>query len=355
MKKNRHRILVLWTHPAGYLSASLHQLFKSGCDIFLCHYESDVKAPFNKNLFSWLSKNNLYSFDPFKSNIHYLQDRIKLFNPNVILCAGWSNKEYLYICRIYNNSIKVLCFDTIWKRSIRQLAGTLWSRFFLLPFFDFAFVPGINQKKMAIALGFSEKKIILNLLAPDPNFVKNKYFHNETMINYFLFVGRLSEEKGIKILVNAYKKYRTKINDPWDLYIAGVGPLGPLFIDIQGVNLLGFLQPDALPNLYFNASCLLVPSISESWGVQISEGASAALPIIATRNCGAVPHLLKNNFNGYIVEPGSKDSLCSAMIEMTKTSKLKYFSENSAKLSKNYTPKVFTKNLLEALKTSDKF
>jgi glycosyltransferase involved in cell wall biosynthesis len=66
--------------------------------------------------------------------------------------------------------------------------------------------------------------------------------------------------------------------------------------------------------------CLVLPSRFEPWGVAISEGAAAGLPIIATNACGAVPHLVHDFANGRVARSGDVRSLVECMQDVASLS-----------------------------------
>jgi glycosyltransferase involved in cell wall biosynthesis len=52
-----------------------------------------------------------------------------------------------------------------------------------------------------------------------------------------------------------------------------------------------------------NSGAFILPSTFEPWALVLHEAASAGLPIICTDVCGASPHFVINNYNGYKVKP----------------------------------------------------
>ena len=83
----------------------------------------------------------------------------------------------------------------------------------------------------------------------------------------------------------------------------GVGPLADTIGSIDGVDMLGFVQPDEMPSVFARAGCLVLPSRHEPWAVVIHEAASAGLPVVCTRACGASTRLVLDGLNGAVVSP----------------------------------------------------
>jgi glycosyltransferase involved in cell wall biosynthesis len=319
--------------------------------LVIAHEPSSI-SPFSEELFSWLRQDRLVWWKNGQVNARKLIQELNTFKPNVILCSGWAISEYLKaISALQSPCTRILCFDTPWLGTSRQWLGRLWARLRLKPLFDLAFVPGERQYQMAIRLWFMPHQIIQGLLAPDTAAFASSGETNETNRSArqcFLYVGRLSQEKGVKILIEAYRHYREASGQPWPLHIAGTGPLASELNVLTGVVGHGFVQPAQLPSLMHQSGCLVVPSLYEPWGVQISEAATAGLPIIATTACGSAVHLVQSQFNGYLIPPGDVDALADALQRMERNPNLSGFACNSKRLAGQFTPELWAWRLLSA-------
>jgi glycosyltransferase involved in cell wall biosynthesis len=212
--------------------------------------------------------------------------------------------------------------------------------------FDGALVAGERQYQFARRLGFSDGEILTGLYAPDSQQYAVLPSTPSMPRAGFLFVGRLAPEKGLHTLVEAYGIYRRASPSPWPLTVAGSGPLEALVKGVEGIERAGFVQPDALPALMLRHACMVVPSYREPWGVQISEGASAGLALVATGVCGATAHLLREGFNGHIVPARDARALAQAMLRIEANPHLAVFGANSRALAAQFTPQIWADNLL---------
>lgn len=125
---------------------------------------------------------------------------------------------------------------------------------------------------------------------------------------FFLFVGRFSGEKNLPRLLEAYAGYRQAAGrQAWGLVMVGRGPQDDLLQrraqEIDGVVFAGFQQADQLPAYYGLASCLVLPSLSETWGLVVNEAMAAGLPVLVSPRCGCVPELVRTGWNGYLCDP----------------------------------------------------
>jgi glycosyltransferase involved in cell wall biosynthesis len=125
---------------------------------------------------------------------------------------------------------------------------------------------------------------------------------------FFLFVGRFAPEKNVTRLLNAYARYRRETGrSVWGLVLVGSGPLEQMLRShaqgVPGVVFAGFQQMDQVSAYYGLASCLVLPSVSEPWGLVVNEAMAAGLPVLISHRCGCVPELLRHGVNGYVCDP----------------------------------------------------
>ena len=104
------------------------------------------------------------------------------------------------------------------------------------------------------------------------------------------FVGRHAEQKGIEHLIYGFEKYLDAGGDA-ELVIGGDGHMsGPLeeFVNLLGieekVHFTGFISDRELGDYYESADLFVSPSISEPFGLTITEALQAGTPVAATSN-----------------------------------------------------------------------
>jgi glycosyltransferase involved in cell wall biosynthesis len=85
----------------------------------------------------------------------------------------------------------------------------------------------------------------------------------------------------------------------------------------SGARFLGHLDRDALPAWYAAADALVLPSLSEPWGMPLNEAAAAGLPLIATDAVGAAHELIEDGRNGFVVSAGDVDALRDALTRVS--------------------------------------
>ena len=117
-----------------------------------------------------------------------------------------------------------------------------------------------------------------------------------------LYVGRLSEEKGVRELADA--------STGLPLVVVGDGPLRALFP--QGP---GFVPPAELGGYYRRAALLVAPSRREGYGVAAREAMAHGRPVVAT-DVGGLRDAVQDDVTGLVVEPGSPGALREAMLRL---------------------------------------
>ncbi len=124
-----------------------------------------------------------------------------------------------------------------------------------------------------------------------PNGVESSVFHPEakqTMRGlpkkYVLFVGSLQPRKNLSLLLNVWNELEKEFTDT-RLLIAGES--GSVFRNMkfatgERVRFLGYVPDDALPGLYANAECFVLPSFDEGFGLPALEAMACGTPVIVS-------------------------------------------------------------------------
>jgi glycosyltransferase involved in cell wall biosynthesis len=126
---------------------------------------------------------------------------------------------------------------------------------------------------------------------------------------YWLYAGRLVEDKGLPELIAAIRV----LDDPPTLLVAGEGPLAAELERVPGVRLLGFRPTNELVELMARAELTIVPSRSEPWGVVVNEALAAGSPVIVGDNVGAAEDLVVEGVNGRVFASGDAGALTRAL------------------------------------------
>jgi glycosyltransferase involved in cell wall biosynthesis len=161
-------------------------------------------------------------------------------------------------------------------------------------------------KSQLILGGFEDKKLYVKY-----NFATSDVRPNFEDGQYYIFVGRLSEEKGIDILLGSFKNSCRK------LVIAGEGPLTDMVKVFTKENpnavYLGKRPIQEIYKLVSKAKALIFPSKwHEPFGRTIIEAFAHGTPVIASA-MGGVTELITDNYNGFLFNPKEEHGLLTAI------------------------------------------
>jgi len=178
---------------------------------------------------------------------------------------------------------------------------------------------GINLKSVVL------HNFISNLEDIKPNNKKGKYF---------LYLGRLSREKGVDTLINAVEK--AKVN----LKIVGNGPLFKRKETCQNKNIefLGFKTGVELWGIIKNACFIVVPSEwYENNPLSIIESYAYGKPVIGSK-IGGIPEILKHDKTGYLFDHGNEENLKEVLLYADSKSEEEYeiLSKNARNFAESY-------------------
>ena len=181
---------------------------------------------------------------------------------------------------------------------------------------------------------FIEGGLPAERIAVKPNFVD---FQKpvERARSGFVYVGRLSHEKGIAVLAAAVKEVTGA-----RLSVSGSGPSHDLLIGIDGVELMGARSREDVAHSMQAASALVFPSICfETFGLVIVEAFANATPVIASR-IGVVPELVEDGVTGLLFTAGDAHDLSHKLIwAQANPAKMAEMGRNAlARFEEKYTP-----------------
>jgi glycosyltransferase involved in cell wall biosynthesis len=139
-----------------------------------------------------------------------------------------------------------------------------------------------------------------------------------------LFVGRLEREKGVEVLLDAWR--RADLGPDAVLAFAGEGPIHP---DGPGIQALGKIRRQDLPPLYRAADALVLPSIRtatflEPWGLVVNEAMHQGTPVIASDAVGAAAGgLVRDGRNGLVTPAGDAQALATRIGALARNDELR--------------------------------
>ena len=183
---------------------------------------------------------------------------------------------------------------------------------------------------------------------------KKKDFFGQGEKKVVLFVGRLAEKKGVTYLIEAMKKVDAK------LVIVGKGDLEEKLKEQarpQGSKIMfwGSKTHQELKEIYASADIFVAPSITardgdkEGFGLVFLEAMASGLPVVGS-NSGGIPDIVKDGYNGYLVEEKDVDGLAEKINRiLVDEEKYQMFKEGAEETVKQYDYRTIAKEYSELL------
>lgn len=182
-------------------------------------------------------------------------------------------------------------------------------------------VIGIYDKINYITLTEFNKQKLLSLVKDEsriyvkPNFVEKGEHGNRQLEDYFVYIGRLDDIKGVDFLVEAWKYIDSNIR----LYIIGTGPdeekLKNIVLEnkLKNIKLLGFLERKEAFKVIEKSRAVIVPSKwYEGFPMTITESFSLGVPVIGSK-LGNIESIIDDKENGLLFENNNRQSLVESI------------------------------------------
>ncbi len=268
----------------------------------------------------------------FPARLKALLGAYREFRPDVLNITGYYDwAQILLMCLAKAEGVKVVLSSESSAADHRRspLREALKRR--IVDRADAFFCFGTTSVEYLKRLGIPERKIaVRNAAVIDDRRIREEFLRaGGTARKHspaFIFVGRLAEEKNLKLLLEAYRRAKSRVRSPWGLIFVGDGPMKAEIEDYvekekpDGVALAGGVSWLEVPEWLSLADVLVLPSYSEPWGLVVNEALVCSLPVIVSEKCGCARDLVEEGKNGYLFDPYDTDGLADHMVrfmEMT--------------------------------------
>jgi glycosyltransferase involved in cell wall biosynthesis len=269
-----------------------------------------------------------------------LREELTTLKPDVVFIYGyslgimrqirfWAERNGVGVVMISDSNE----FDKTRYRPFELLKSLFISRV------DAAFVGGTNSSLYLQKLGLPKERIVTGYDVVDSQAFSRRTEENRRVRaqvqkrwglpdDCFLFVGRIIKEKNLKRLLDAYGRYAELVGSeiaPWGLVICGSGPEEEgLRQSVERmprqlrdrIQFCGLIRQPEIVDFYSCASCLVLPSTSESWGLVVNEALACNLPLLVSRQAGCAADLVEEGVTGWLFDPYDIDQLAHLMTDM---------------------------------------
>lgn len=247
--------------------------------------------------------------------------------PSIVIVGGWDEPAF-----ISAHALKQVCRYrlVIWMESTKldRRPSSRWRELTkrrLIRHADALLCAGRASAAFARELGATSVFVA-------PNATDNAFFEEgATAARYdarhdvapptAIFVGRLSNEKGVDVLLRAWAQ--VELGEPLaHLIVVGSGPEEAALKTLaDGLGLtrtewVPFVQQQYLPPWYARASVLVLPSRSEPWGFVVNEAMACGVPVIASDAVGAAADLIDEGITGFRFPSGDHEVLRDRLIQV---------------------------------------
>jgi glycosyltransferase involved in cell wall biosynthesis len=142
-----------------------------------------------------------------------------------------------------------------------------------------------------------------DVIIPPPTDTSSFYTDRPADEEFYLYLGRLAEEKGVENIVQAFN------NLPYRLVIAGSGPKRSAIETTanNNIDLRGYVSENEKKDLFAKCTGFIQNTIGEPFGNTVVEAMASGAPVIAV-NDGNNPHLIEDGTTGVLFDrrtPGS--------------------------------------------------
>ncbi|HHQ4598309.1 glycosyltransferase family 4 protein [Aeromonas veronii] len=312
------------THQPAFYKVNLYNELAKHKKIFV-FFISDGSSIRNKDFISYNMKfeyaflnNGAFEKRNWIFSCVRLLKKLKKISAKKIVVGGWDLPEF-WLSVICNEKYKnaVIVESSIYESSTNNVFRILKNYF--LKMISLAYCSGKPHAELLNSLGYKDKIVITGGVGLKNSSGKSCLFNiKKTLPNSgvsFLYVGRLSQEKGVFFLIDFFRqRYDLKLT------IVGDGPLkNALLRDCpENVTLLGYVSNSELSDVYQSHDIFILPSHSETWGLVVEEALHFGLPVVCSSKVGCNIDLVCDPDTGVIFDDGNFESLLLATQQVIK-------------------------------------
>ncbi len=252
-------------------------------------------------------------------NIHsYISPAVARMAHEKGIRVVWTLHDYKLICPSYSclrndkpcevcfykkiNVVRFRCMkDSFVASMLAYIEARYWNLKKLSRLTDLFISPSRFLKTKMIEAGLTPAQIV-----ELPNFIPQSIVASCKKENYYCYVGRLSEEKGVEVLLTAASQL------PFHLKIIGEGLLLERYKKAYAkpqIEFCGFISPEELYPIVSKARFLVLPSVCyENNPLSVVEALCLGTPVLGAR-IGGIPELIEEGANGFLFQPGNSSDL----------------------------------------------
>lgn len=181
-------------------------------------------------------------------------------------------------------------------------------------------VSGMVKKELIQYLSVQEKRVLEVPIPLDDIFSRQGHKSSESRELQILYYGGFEENKNLRNLVQALDHLRNENSIPFSLRIVGDprwhAEKSSGFLERTYLKTIGYLERDDLISEILAASCVIIPSLYEGFGLPLIESLALRTPVLVSNNVGALSYVKQ----GFLVfDPLNQEDIARAIREYCKT------------------------------------
>lgn len=222
------------------------------------------------------------------------------YNPTILRAVHWCRKKHIPFISWTDGTLHS-------EKNIGKVQRL--SRSYIIKRAAAYIASSTASKEAQIAYGAAEEKCFISYLTVDiEKYLARKESYTSRQL---IYVGSLIQRKGLDLLMPAL----AKTADDIQLVVVGEGQekqalkeqIAKLGITDR-VNFMGYVEGEALRELYRNSDVFILPTREDCFGLVILEAMCASLPVISSKYADGARDLVEEGYNGYIVDPEDTDA-----------------------------------------------
>jgi glycosyltransferase involved in cell wall biosynthesis len=356
------RVAVLHNHPIHYKHLLFTALASLGVevDVIFTARSSNLRTtslqPAGEKYRSHFLSNGSFESLPQTATALRAVCVVEQCHPDVVIIGGYSylaTWSTLAWAKLRNKPV-ALWFQSNQADQPQSIAKDIVKRIFVGAC-DAGHVYGRSSRAYLQYLGMSPASILVKRATVDSGlFMKRRAaFHSD--FRRFVYVGRFSPEKNLPRLLEAFRMVRNQ--NKAQLVLIGYGPDEPLLrqktqdLDLtKSVIFTGPKTQDEVSQALAESDCLVLPSLSEPWGLVVNEALCTGIPVIVSDRCGCAPDLVSEN-TGWMFEAKDTGQLAEALATVCRLQlgRLQEMGQAAVELAVEYSPDACARRIVASL------
>ena len=311
--KQKEYDLVIITHLPAFYKTNLYNEVSKKTRLFVVFigYSSSIREEdFTGDLYKFdyaiIHKGRFEQRSKFKSCYKVIRLLLDI-KYSFLIVNGWDLPEFWLSIIISGGQKGVAMESSIYESKVYGFKR-LVKRVFL-SFLDFALPSGVPHAKLLNFLNFKKPLSIVGGVGL-PVMTERHIINKALTVRRFLYVGRLAAEKNLRMLIDVFNGLQD-----YQLTIIGTGPIEAELRERANPNIkfTGHVNNVDMSEKYRQEQVLILPSLSEPWGLVIEEALQNGLPVIVSNTVGSRVDLVEKYGVGVVMTENSHDNLLNCI------------------------------------------